>query len=88
MHECDAMQNLETKKKKKQKQKKNKKQKTKKTKPKNNGHKGQSNEAQGPRQKDSISSSPLHPKPFRCTMNIGVLIHMGMITNSKIGIKV
>ena len=41
MHECYAMQILETKK-------------TKKTKPKNNGHKGQSNEAQGPCQKDSI----------------------------------
>ena len=38
MHECYAMQILETKK----------------TKPKNNGHKGQSNEAQGPCQKDQI----------------------------------
>ena len=37
MHECYAMQILETQKKKK------------KTKPKNNGHKGQSNEVQGPR---------------------------------------
>ena len=74
MHECYAMQILE-------------KQKTK-TKPKNNGHKGQSNEAQGLRKKDSVSSSLLHPKPFRCTMSIGVLIHIRMITNSRIGIKV
>ena len=59
-----------------------------KPKPKNNGHKGYSNEAQGPCQKDSVSSSLLHPKPFRCTMSIGVLIHMGMITNSRIGINV
>ena len=57
-------------------------------KPKNNGHKGKSNEAQGPCQKDSVSSSLLHPKPFRCTISIGVLIHMGMITNFRIGIKV
>ena len=54
----------------------------------NNGHKGKSKEAQGPCQKDSISSSLLHPKPFRCTMSIGVLIHMRMITNFRIGIKV
>ena len=44
MHECYAMQVLETKKRKKKKEKK----------PNNNGHKGQSNEAQGPCQKDSI----------------------------------
>ena len=78
MHECYAMQILETKKKKK---KKTQNQRT-------EGHKGCSNEAQGPCQKDSISSSLLHPKPFRCTMSIGVLIHLGMITNSRIGIKV
>ena len=30
-------------------------------KPKNNGHKGKSNETQGPCQKDSIKSSLLHP---------------------------
>ena len=59
-----------------------------KTKPKNRGHKGYNNEAQEPCQKDSVSSSLLHPKPFRCTMSIGVLIHMGMITNFRIGIKV
>ena len=59
-----------------------------KTKPKNHGHKGYSNEAQGSCQKNSVSSSLLYPKPFRCTMSIGVLIHMGMITNSRIGIKV
>ena len=74
MHECYAMQILE------------KKRKT--QKPKNNGHKGQSNEAQGPYQKDSISSSLLHPKPFRCTTSIGVRIHIRVISNSKIGIKV
>ena len=47
-----------------------------------------SNEAQGPCQKDSIRLSLLHPKLFRCTTSIGVLIHMGIISNSKIGIKV
>ena len=31
---------------------------------KKNGHKEQSNEAQGPCQKDLISSSLLHPKPL------------------------
>ena len=61
MHECYAMQILETKKHKK---------------PKNNGHKGMSNEAQGPCQKDSIRSSLLHPKPFRCITSIGVPIHI------------
>ena len=102
MHECYAMQILETKKKKinkkkkiKTKQNKNKnKNKNKKTKnktkqkTKNNGRKGKSNEAQGPRQKDSIRSSFLHPKPFRCTTSIGVCIHIRVISNSKIGIKV
>ena len=56
-------------------------------KPKNNGHKGNSKEAQGLCQKDSIRSSLLHPKPFRCTTSIGVLIHISMISNSRIGIK-
>ena len=55
---------------------------------KNNGHKGKSNEAEGPYQKDSIRSSLLHPKPFRCTMSIGVCIHIRVISNSRIGIKV
>ena len=32
--------------------------------------------------------SLLHPKLFRCTMSIGVLIHVRMISNSRIGIKV
>ena len=63
------------------KQRKNKK-------PKSNGHKENSKEAQGPCQKDSIRLSLLHPKLFRCTTSIGVLIHMGMISNSKIRIKV
>ena len=75
MHECYAMQILETKKKKKKK-------------PKNNGHKEKSNEAQGPCQKDTIRSSLLHPKSFRCTMSIGVCIHIRVISNSRIGIKV
>ena len=63
------------------KQRKNKK-------PKNNGHKENSNEAQGPCQKDSIRSSLLHPKPFRCTTSIEVLIHIRVISNSRNGIKV
>ena len=62
MHECYAMQILET------------KRKTQKLK--NNGHKGNSNEAQGPCQKDSIRSSLLHPKPFRRTTSIEVRIHI------------
>ena len=57
-------------------------------KPKNNGHKGQSNEAQGQCQKDSISSSLLHPKSIRCTTGIGVRIHIRVISNFRIGIKV
>ena len=72
MHECYAMQILET--------EKTKNQRTMVTK--------NSNEAQGPYQKDSIRLSLLYPKIFRCTMSIGVLIHMGMISNSRIGIKV
>ena len=63
MHECNAIQILETKTKETQK-------------PQNNGHKGMSNKAQGPCQKDSIRSSLLHPKPFRCTSSIGVPIHV------------
>ena len=46
------------------------------------------NEAQGPCQKDSVSLSLLHPKLFRCTSSIGVCIHIRVISNSKIGIKV
>ena len=75
MHECYAMQILETKK-------------TKEKKTKSNGHKEQSNETQGPCQKDSIRLSLLRPKLFRCTSSIGVLIHLRMISNSRIGIKV
>ena len=55
---------------------------------KNNGHKGKNNEAQGPCQKDSIRLSLLHPKLFKCTTSIGVCIHIRVISNSKIGIKV
>ena len=68
MHECYAMQILK---------KKN-------TEPKNNGHKGQSNEVQGPCQKDSISSSLLHPKPFRCTMSIEVLITQDFVKDNQL----
>ena len=79
MHEFYAMQILEAKRKRK---------KTKNKKPKNNGHKGKSNEAQRPCQKDLIRLSLLHPKPFRCTTSIGVCIHIRVISNSRIGIKV
>ena len=72
MHECYAMQILETKK----------------TETKEQWSQRVSNEAQGPCQKDSIKLSILHPKLFRCTTSIGVFIHMRMITNSRIGIKV
>ena len=58
MHECNAMQILETKKKN--------------TKIKEQWSQRKSNEAQGPCQKDSVSLSLLHPKPFRYTMSIGV----------------
>ena len=90
MHVCYAMQILETttKKKKKQKKKTKNKKKKQKQKPKNNGHKGKSNETQGPCQKDSIRSTLLHPKPFRCTTSIGVCIHIRVISNFRIGIKV
>ena len=57
-------------------------------KPKNNDYKGQGKEAQGPCQKDSISSSLLHPKSFKCTASIKVHIHIKVISNSRIGIKV
>ena len=77
MHECNAMQLIET------KENKCKNQRTK-----NNGHKGKYNEAQGPCQKNSVRFSLLHPKLFICTMSIGVCIHIRVISNSKIGIKV
>ena len=54
------------------------------TEPKNNGYKGKSNEAQGPCQKDSISSSFLHPKPFRFTMSIGVLITQDFVKDNQL----
>ena len=59
-----------------------------KNKTKSNGHKEQSNEAQGLCQKDSFRLSLWHPKIFRCTSSIEVLIHIKMISNSRIGIKV
>ena len=74
MHECYAMQILENEEKKK--------------KPRSNDHKENSKEAQGPCRNDSIKLSLLHPKLFRCTTSIGVLIHMGMISNFRIGTKV
>ena len=46
------------------------------------------NEAQRPCQKDSVSLSLLHSKLFRGTTSIGVCIHIRVISNSKIGIKV
>ena len=75
MHECYAMQILE---------KKIKKAKT----TKGNGHKEQSNEAQGPYQKNLIKPSFFHLKLFRYKSGIGVIIHMRMMCKSRIGIKV
>ena len=66
----------------------NKRKNTKNQRTKNNGHKGKSNEAQGPYQKYSVSLSLLHQKLFRCTTSIGVCIHIRVISNSKIGIKI
>ena len=74
MHECNAMQLLETK--------------EKNTKTKEQWSQRKSNEAQGLCQKDSVSLSLLHPKLFRCTSSIGVCIHIRVISNSEIGIKV
>ena len=74
MHECNATQILETKKKN--------------TKTKEQWSQRKSNEAQGPCQKDSVSLSFLHPKLFICTTSIGVCIHIRVISNSKIGINV
>ena len=53
---------------------------------KKNDHKEERNETQGPCQKDSIRSSLLHPKLFRCNFFIGVIIHIRMMSNSRIGI--
>ena len=64
------------------------KRKTQKPKNKEQWSQRKSNEAQGPCQKDSISLSLLHPKHFRCSTSIGVCIHIRVISNSKIGIKV
>ena len=74
MHECNAMQILETKKKKKKTEEQ--------------WSQRKNNEVQGPRQKDSVSLSFLHSKLFRCTTSIGVCIHIRVISNSNIGIKV
>ena len=77
MHECNAMQLLETKEKKKTQKPRNKEQ----------WSQRKSNEAQGPCQKYLVSLSLLYPKIFRCTPSIGVCIHIRVISNSKIGIK-
>ena len=74
MHECNAMQIPKTKKKEKQK-------------PKNNGHKGKAMKHKDHVRKAQLVSL-LHPKLFRCTISIGVCIHIRVISNSKIGIKV
>ena len=78
---CNANPRNKNKKIKNKKQKKIKNQRTMVTKGKAMKHKD-------PCQKDSIRSSLLHPKPFRCTSSIGVLIYVRMITNFRIGIKV
>ena len=57
MHECNAIQLLETKK-------------TQKPRIKEQWSQRKSNEAQGPSQKDSVSLSFLHPKLFRCNTSI------------------
>ena len=77
MHECNALQILET-----------KKRNTKKPRIKEQWSQRKSNEAQGPCQKNSVSLSLFYPKLFRCTMSIGVCIKIRVISNSKIGIKV
>ena len=79
MHECYAMQILKAQKKKKKKKQKQQK---------NSGHKEYRDEAQRPCQKDSIRLSLLHPRLFRYNSGIEVIIHMRMMHNSKIGIKV
>ena len=71
MHECYAMQILKIKK-------------TKTTK--KHDHKEQRYEAQGPHQKDSIRLSLLHPKLFSYNYCIGVIIHIRMMSNCRIGL--
>ena len=67
---------------------KSQKQRNKTKKIKKNGYKEQRDKAQGPCQKDSIRLSLLHPKLFRCNSCIGVIIHIRMMSNFRIGIKV
>ena len=55
---------------------------------KKNGHKGFWDEAQGPCQKDSIKLSLLHLKLLRCNSGFGVIIHIRIVSNSSIGIKI
>ena len=76
MHECYVMQILKTTKKKKKNQQKK------------NGHKKYWDKAQGLHQKELIRLSLLHPKYFRCNSCIGVIIHIRMMSNSRIDIKV
>ena len=73
MHECKAMQILKIYFKKIKKK---------------NGHKRFWDKAQGPYQKDSLRLSLLHPHLLRCKLRIGVLIQIGLMINSSIGIKV
>ena len=76
MHECNAIQLLET------------KRKTQEPRIKEQWSQWKSNEAQGLCQKDLVSLSLLYPKLFRCITSIEVCIHIRVIFNSKIGIKV
>ena len=55
---------------------------------KRNCHKEQRDEAQGPCQKNSIRLSLLHPKLFRCNSCIRVIIHIIIMSNSRIEKKV
>ena len=74
MHECYAMQILEN----KEKTKNQRAMVTKRIAMKHKDHV----------RKNLIRLSLLHPKPFRCTSSIKVLIHIRIPSNSRIGIKV
>jgi len=53
---------------------------------KKNGQKGFC--IQGSCQKDSIRLSLLHPKLLRCNSSVGIIIHIRIMSNSSIGIKI
>ena len=55
---------------------------------KKNDHKEYRDEAQGPYQNNSIRLSILHLRPLRCNSSIRVIIHIRIMSNFKIGIKV